>query len=62
MVNMSEGAHRIQGTRVWSRPTQAYSWDGFRFSPTTGGTPSILNTGTFEKSAGSGETEVEVKL
>ena len=60
MVNMSEGA-QIRNSGVL-KTDPAYGWDGFRFSPTTGGTPSILNTGTFEKSAGSGETEVEVNF
>ncbi len=60
MVNMSAGA-QIRNSGVF-KTDPASSWDGFRFVPATGAEPSILNTGTFEKSAGSGETEVEVNF
>jgi RHS repeat-associated protein len=59
-VNMSEGA-QVDNVGVFETNTTE-GWDAFAFYPTTGGMPSIVNTGTFEKVAGSQETEIRVNF
>jgi RHS repeat-associated protein len=55
---MSDGA-QIENTATFKTNTSE-GWDGFYAE--SGSAPSILNTGTFEKVAGSEETEVKVNF
>jgi RHS repeat-associated protein len=59
-LNMSEGA-QIKNSGTFKTNTTE-GWDGFQYNPDTGPAPSIINTGTFEKTAGSAETEVKVSF
>jgi RHS repeat-associated protein len=57
-LSMSDGA-RIENTGTFETNTSE-GWDGFYAE--SGAAPSIVNTGTFEKIAGSEETEVKVNF
>jgi RHS repeat-associated protein len=59
-LNMSEGAQLENSGTFKTNTTEG--WDGFQYNPEAGPAPSIINTGTFEKTAGSAETEVKVSF